>query len=154
MQTGTLQNLITYVINFINHFLVPFVFAIAFAMFLFGVFRFFFVQGTDPKARNEGRGFIIGAIIAFAVMVSVWGLVNLVRGTIPLGSTNQPPLPTFDGSGGNTGGTAPGVVPAPSNTAPGTVPAPSSGTGVVPSQSGPTTGACANGACSDVQGLY
>jgi hypothetical protein len=101
-QTGSLEYLALYVTNFINHYLVPFVFAIAFAMFLFGVFRFFFVKGEDPKARAEGRGYIIGAIVAFAVMVSVWGLVNIVIGTIPGLNKNQPGLPTFDSQKGGT----------------------------------------------------
>lgn len=95
-QNGSLQYIAVYVTSFINQYLVPFIFAIAFAMFLFGVFKFFFVKGADPKARAEGRGYIVWAIIAFAIMVSVWGLVNLVSGTIPFMNTNQPGLPTFD----------------------------------------------------------
>ena len=40
-------------------------------------------------------------MVALAVMVSLWGLVNIVRGTIPFGSTAQPNLPTFNPSGGS-----------------------------------------------------
>ncbi|KND50790.1 MAG: hypothetical protein AB202_00050 [Parcubacteria bacterium C7867-007] len=98
-----IQNLIASSINFINNVLVPFIFALAFAFFLVRVFQFFFVKGTDPKARVEGRNFIIGSIIALAVMVSVWGLVNLVAGTFRL-DRNQPRLPIFNAGGGSSGG--------------------------------------------------
>lgn len=93
---GSLQYDLALIIDFINRVLVPFIFALAFALFLIGVFRFFFLRGADPKARTEGRGFIIGSIIAFAVMLSVWGLVRIITGTVPGLTQGQPNLPTFN----------------------------------------------------------
>ncbi|MDB5237374.1 MAG: hypothetical protein JWL88_476 [Parcubacteria group bacterium] len=123
---GSLQYDIVSIIDFINRFLVPFVFAIAFALFLFGVFQFFFLKGTDSKARTEGRGFIIGGIIAFAVMLSVWGLVNIIKGSIPGLSQGQPDLPTFNATTG-TKGTLPAQIPAQGTNLPAQIPAQGSG---------------------------
>ena len=100
---NSILGLINWTIAVINSYLVPLVFAVAFIMFLFGVLRFFFVGAADAKKREEGRKFIVGAIIAFAIMLSVWGLVNLVRGSLPLGSNNQPALPGFTNTSASPG---------------------------------------------------
>lgn len=147
--SGSLSSIIASAINFINGVLVPFVFALAFAAFLFGMLRFFFLSGGDATKRKEGRGFIFGSVIALAVMISVWGLVNLLSGTFQL-NYNQPPLPTFNPSG--TGASIPGgPSPIPGSSSP--TPDPSS------AQPSPIPGSaqtqnCANGNCADVQGLF
>lgn len=123
---GTIQFFIAYIIAFINNFLVPLIFALAFAFFLFGMFRFFFVKGADAKAREEGRKLILWSVIAFAVMISIWGLVNLLRGSLPLGANRMPDIPTFNtGSTGTTGGTTNDPTAGPK---PGTTNDPSAGT--------------------------
>ncbi|MDB5265765.1 MAG: hypothetical protein JWM39_478 [Parcubacteria group bacterium] len=58
-------------------------FAFALLFFIFGVFKYFFVQGADAKARTDGRSFILWGIIAMVVLFSMWGLVNLVTGILP-----------------------------------------------------------------------
>ncbi|HEV7121222.1 MAG TPA: hypothetical protein VGN56_00175 [Candidatus Paceibacterota bacterium] len=153
-QTGSLQYIISYVIDFINQDLVPFVFALAFALFLFGVFRFYFVKGADDKSRTEGRGFIIWSIVAFAVMVSVWGLVNIVRGSVPFLNNDQPGIPTFNPATG-TSGSAPSTVQGTPATVPGT-PSTVQGTPApAPSAAGGGPGdTCVNGDCSSVNGLF
>jgi hypothetical protein len=110
---NSILNLITWIIYVINAYLVPLIFAAAFILFLFGVFRYFFVGAADAKKREEGRKFIVGGIVAFAVMLSVWGLVNIIRGSLPLGSNNQPALPTFSNTSASPGaqsGSNPGAV--------------------------------------------
>ena len=106
---SALQNLAQTIIDFINNVLVPLIFALAFILFLYGVFKYFFLGATDPKKQTEGRKFVMWGIIAFAVMISVWGLVRLVAGTFGFGGETRPCLPTFTGttnctnSGGATG---------------------------------------------------
>lgn len=115
-----LYNIAGSIIEFINRILVPLVFALAFALFLFGVFRFFFLKSADPKSREEGRKFIVWAVVAFAVMVSVWGLVNLVANTFNL-DKNMPNIPTFDVQQGSRSNPNTSTNPAPGatdNTAP------------------------------------
>lgn len=140
----TLTQIAGNIINFINGVLVPLVFAVAFAMFLFGVFKFYFLKPGDATARKEGRGFIIGGIVAFAVMLSVWGLVNIVTGTLPFGNNYQPNLPTFTNTSGTTG-----TQPAPFQSS-GVQPAPTQTTGV---QSAPTPNNGSTGS-DPTNGLY
>lgn len=55
--------------------------------FLWGVFQFVKSAG-DEEARQTGKNHIIYGVIGIAVMVSMWGLVNFVTGSINFGTTN------------------------------------------------------------------
>ncbi len=69
------------IINLINNVAVPLLFAIAFIVFIWGVFVYFIQGGADEEKRETGKGLMLWGIIGFFIMVSVWGLVNILRGT-------------------------------------------------------------------------
>lgn len=105
--TNTVSSDISAFLNFINGYLVPLIFAVAFLLFLWGVFRYFIAGGDSDENRKEGRQFILYAIIGFVLMVCVWGIVNLIQDSIGLGSQSEPRLPTINagsGGGSNNGG--------------------------------------------------
>ena len=78
----------------INQSLVPVLFAVAFLMFLWGVFKYFIKGATEEKSRIDGRQFVLWSIIGFAVILSVWGLVGVVKSTFNLqGSASVPSYP-------------------------------------------------------------
>lgn len=56
--------------------IVPFLYAIAFLAFLWGIYHYF-INESDEK-RKEGRKFALWSIVAFFVIFSVWGLVRLL----------------------------------------------------------------------------
>lgn len=62
----------------------------AIAFFVWGVVKFI-VNTNDPTAREEGKKFLIWAVISFLVIVSIWGIVRYLLvdtlGIMP-GSTN------------------------------------------------------------------
>ena len=66
------------IIDFMNNTLVPFVFAVAFLVFLWGMFNTFILGGHEEDKQKEGRQLMMYAIAGFVVMVSLWGIVNLV----------------------------------------------------------------------------
>tara|TARA_B100000508_G_scaffold140740_2_gene143160 strand:- start:1315 stop:1680 length:366 start_codon:yes stop_codon:yes gene_type:complete len=77
-QFGEIDDFLGDISDFINNILIPLLFAIALFFFLWGVFKFL-IQGKDDSAdREEGRRYMIWAIIGFVVMVSVFGIVNLI----------------------------------------------------------------------------
>lgn len=82
---------IIYVINFV---LVPVLFAVAFIVFLYGVFKKYIWSRGDETAVEEGHKLIFWGIIGFAVMISLWGLVNVVANTFGLYGVSAPPTPT------------------------------------------------------------
>lgn len=82
--------------DFINV-LMPFIISLTVLVFIWGIFRM--VTSSDGAAREEARGYITWGIIALFVMVSVWGLVNILVRSINLDNT-APPAPGLPNPGG------------------------------------------------------
>lgn len=74
------------IINTINNVIVPVLFAVAFIVFLWGAFQTFIVGANDPEVATKGKSLMLWGLIGFFVMVSVWGLVNILTGTISFGN--------------------------------------------------------------------
>lgn len=65
--------------------LIPILFSIAVVVFIWGVFRYVIAEGED---KQVGKNVMIYGVIGLFVMVSVWGLVNLVYNTFGLDNNN------------------------------------------------------------------
>ncbi|MDD2657549.1 MAG: hypothetical protein PHD04_02725 [Candidatus Pacebacteria bacterium] len=100
--TGINESLIarysTGIINVINGVIVPVLLAIAFIVFIWGVYKYFILGAADEKSRTDGRQFVLWGIIGFVVLFSVWGLVSIVRGAFGLETGSSPRPPTFNTS--------------------------------------------------------
>ncbi len=80
----SLKDLVNGPITSLGNGIISLLFAAAFLLFIFGVFKYFFLNGVkDPKAHLDGRNFMIWGIIGLAVMFSVWGLVRIVINILP-----------------------------------------------------------------------
>lgn len=101
-----------------NGILVPFIFAIALLSFLYGMFKYFIQNGATEDGQKKGKQLIIYSVAGFVLMVSIWGIVNLI-GMGLFGTNTQPPqlpsIPTsYSGSAGNTSsGYTPGAFQTP-----------------------------------------
>jgi len=95
MPFAPISSLLVQVIGFINVILVPLVMALAFLMFLWGVFKYFIAGGASEEARTEGQKFVMWSVIAFAIIFSIWGIVGLLVNSFGFGSPYRPPLPQF-----------------------------------------------------------
>lgn len=69
--------------------------ALAFIVFIWGVFQYFIAGGADEEKRKQGRDFVMWGLIGFVIILSVWGLVNLIMASLGLRAGTRPPLPTF-----------------------------------------------------------
>ncbi len=78
----------TGIIGALNTIVVPIIFALAFAVFVWGVAKYFFIRPTglgsygERGGYAEGRQFILWGIIGMVVLFSVWGFVNLLLSTL------------------------------------------------------------------------
>lgn len=72
----------TGIIGAISNYVVPVIFAFAFASFVWGVMNYFFIHGDDEKKREEGRQFVLWGILGMVVLFSVWGFVNILLSTL------------------------------------------------------------------------
>ena len=80
----------SFIINTINNVLVPVLFAISFIVFLWGAFQTFILGANDPGVKDKGKNLMLYGLIGFFVMVSVWGLVNILTGSVGFGSNSGP----------------------------------------------------------------
>lgn len=93
----------TFVINTINNVLVPVLFAVAFIVFLWGAFDVFILGSNDEEVKEKGKNLMLWGLIGFFVMVSIWGLVNILTGTVSFGNNTGPSSGTPK-AGVNVGG--------------------------------------------------
>lgn len=75
---GEISTFIGKISTFINGTLIPLIFGIALLVFLWGIFKYFILGGGDDGKREEGKQLMLYAIIGFVVMVSVFGIVNMI----------------------------------------------------------------------------
>lgn len=83
-QVNDVQDAGRLLIDLINNVAVPIVFALAFIVFIWGVFLRFIAGGQDEEKRKQGQQLMLWGIVGFFIMVSVWGLVNILIGTVDL----------------------------------------------------------------------
>jgi len=94
---GGLLGLLNQAQDLINR-LIPFVIALTVLFFLWGLFRYI-MAGGDADKRKEAQGAMIWGIITLFVMVSVWGLVNILVRSFNL-DVSAPPGPQLPLPGG------------------------------------------------------
>lgn len=85
---NNLSDVGSFIINTINNVLVPVIFAIAFIVFLWGAFTTFILAGGSDETKEKGKGLMLWGLIGFFVMVSIWGLVNILTGTVSFGNNS------------------------------------------------------------------
>jgi len=73
--------------------IIPVLIALGVLYFVWGVVQY--IIGGNEEAKSKGRERIIYGIIGFAVIIGVWGLVNIISSTFGLNGTVAPPIPTI-----------------------------------------------------------
>ena len=74
----------------------PIIIGLAMLFFLYGLMKFILAAGDEEK-RTAGKQIMIWGIVALFIMVSVWGLVQLIGTNVGVNPTTAP----------NVGGLAP-----------------------------------------------
>jgi len=92
--TATICGVANTILYLINSVAVPLLFAVAFIVFLYGVAKAYIFSHGDTEAVAEGHRLVLWGIIGFAVMISLWGLVNVVSNTFGLFGYAAPAIPT------------------------------------------------------------
>ena len=74
----------------INGVAVPVLFAVSFIVFLYGIAQAYIFSHGEPEKVAQGHKLLLWGLIGFVVMVSLWGLVNVVTNTFGLAGTYGP----------------------------------------------------------------
>lgn len=77
-QFGEVNTFFGKIIAFINDVLIPLIFAVALLMFIYGMFKYFIAGGADEGNREDGKQLMLYSILGFVLMVSIFGIVNLI----------------------------------------------------------------------------
>jgi hypothetical protein len=89
MQSNGLFGIVLMAQSLINS-LLPFIITLTIFYFIWGLFKL--VRSGDGEGREEALGYVTWGVIALFVMVSVWGLVNILVRSFNL-NNSTPPLP-------------------------------------------------------------
>jgi hypothetical protein len=83
----TLCTLINRVIGYLNQILFLLI-ALSVVVFVYYVFKYFIQPNED---RKEARTYVMYSVIGFFVILSMWGLVNILQNTFGLGNSGYAP---------------------------------------------------------------
>lgn len=80
--------------------ILPLIVSFGVIYFIWGIVQYFIADGEEAKKNGKDR--IIYGIIGLAVIISIWGLVNIVTQTFGLEQTNAPDLSGLVNTGKTT----------------------------------------------------
>lgn len=83
MSSTSYNSLIDNILTFIVNPIVLLMIGVAVLYFLWGVFQFI-INAESPDKRKEGGMQILFGVIGLFIMVTAYGIVNLILGTIRL----------------------------------------------------------------------
>lgn len=81
-----IQTLLANIITFLNTTVVPFLLVIAFIVFLWGITRYFIIEGSSAESQEKAKSLALWGIMSFAIIVSLWGIVNMIASGLDFGS--------------------------------------------------------------------
>lgn len=81
---GVIGDLIDGLTDVVN-FLIPFLMALAFLAFIWGMFQFFIAGASDPDKKEKGKQVMIWGVLGFVMIIILWGLVNFLADATGLG---------------------------------------------------------------------
>lgn len=90
--------LLANILEFSNNTLIPFIIGIGFLVFVFGLFQYFILGGSNDESREKGRKLMVSATFAFVIIILFFGFINLLTSSTGLqGETlrNIPQVPTL-----------------------------------------------------------
>lgn len=80
-------------IVFINLKIVPFLFSLALLFFIYFMVRYFIIDINNADGKEKAKRYAIYSIAGFVLMVSLWGVVNLLVGGFFGTNTGNPVCP-------------------------------------------------------------
>jgi len=89
---NNLKDIIDYATCLLTKSIVPLLFVLALAFFIYGVIHYF-LNPDNVKARDDAKKYIIWALIGMFVLFSIAGLVEILRSTFGVSGSAIPLLP-------------------------------------------------------------
>jgi K+-transporting ATPase A subunit len=95
-EAGAVGNFLGNFLGFIDKVLLPLILGLAFLMFVWGVFKFFILGGSDEEAQQKGKSLMLYAVAGFVLILSFYGIVSVLTNGLGFGgeSVDAPRVPT------------------------------------------------------------
>ncbi len=77
----SITGLMSWIIGLINY-VIQFILVLSLVAFLWGIFKLVFLDASNEAERAKAKKFMLWGIVALFVMVSVWGLVNVLKSSV------------------------------------------------------------------------
>ena len=88
-----LQTLLLGFIAFITGTIIPFLLVIATLVFVWNAVRYFVIGGANEESQEKARQLALWGVLAFVLIVSLWGIVMLISNG--LGLDNRGIVPDY-----------------------------------------------------------
>ncbi len=69
------------IVDFVDTYVVPLLYVLAFLFFVAGIARYFFTGGEEN--RQKGKAFVLWGLVGMVAIFGVWGVVHLLLSAIP-----------------------------------------------------------------------
>lgn len=92
-ELGNVNSFFTQIADIVANVLVPLVFALAIVAFFWGLLKMLIWGGADEEKRKEGKKLMLWSIIALAVMVLIYGIIELLGVLFGINPATIVPLP-------------------------------------------------------------
>ncbi len=76
------KSFISHIVNLINSAIIPLIFGLALLSFLFGMMRYYFLNGANTEDKEKARSFMLWGLIGMVLLFSVWGLISIAHNTL------------------------------------------------------------------------
>jgi heme/copper-type cytochrome/quinol oxidase subunit 4 len=90
MHAQGLNDLLGNTTSFISGTLIPFLFGMAFLVFVVNVIRFLVLQSSNKEGQENARNLLTYSVLAFVFLAIFWGVINIISGSIGLEGDTQP----------------------------------------------------------------
>ena len=80
-------NLIHSINKYIINPIILLMFAVAVLVFVYGIFEYF-MHGGSSDARDTGRNHMLAGVVGMFIMISVFGIINIVLNTVGASSAD------------------------------------------------------------------
>lgn len=78
----TYAGLVSFFLGLIGSLLVPGIFALLFLYSVWKIFDAWVINAADERRRSDGKRFVVIAVVSFVLMISVWGIVGILKSSI------------------------------------------------------------------------
>ncbi|MCB9812565.1 hypothetical protein H6778_02825 [Candidatus Nomurabacteria bacterium] len=76
--------------NFLSGVFIPFLIGMAFLFFIINVIRYFVLGGSNQEDQEKAKSLALYGIMAFVLMITFWGIVNMLVNSIGGGGQSAP----------------------------------------------------------------